>query len=264
MPDKINYIDYRLAWKPGVAELLAARAMQKKKSMHEGRFAHSPHEEIVTPEDNSWQLTYLDVVTLLLVMMLVMLAFSELRASKSKLTQANQSVAAGAASAPGPSSLIAKGSVVPPLLPPHPLKELRVDQFGTRVEVIKGLSTVRFRINSELLFASGDVGLTIEGLELLDTLLPSFDIARDYNIVVEGHADNTPINTVKYPSNWELSAGRAASVVRHLQIRSIQPTRLRAIGYADTRPIAPNSTEEGQRANRRVELILELPRKDEE
>jgi chemotaxis protein MotB len=264
MPDKLDYIDYRRAWKPSMADLLAARAMQKKRSMHEGRFAHWQQEDIYATEDNSWLLTYMDLVTLLLVMMMVMLSFSEPAGFKPKPALASQSGMVNAAVAPGALPLSATGSIVPPLRPPHPLKELRVDQLGAKVEVIKGASTVRFRISSELLFASGDVGLTAEGLDLLDTLLPSFAVAKDYNIVVEGHADTTPINTVKYPSNWELSAGRAASVVRHLQTRNVQPGRLRAIGYADTRPIASNSTLEGQSANRRVELILELPRKDDE
>jgi chemotaxis protein MotB len=139
---------------------------------------------------------------------------------------------------------------------------LPIDRLGSQVEVIKSESSVRFRISSELLFAPGEAGLTTEGLRLLDTLLPTFNLAIDRHIVVEGHTDDTPISTARFPSNWELAAGRAGSVVRHLQSRGLNPTRLRATGYAETRPIESNRTPQGQRANRRVELILELPRND--
>jgi chemotaxis protein MotB len=208
-------------------------------------------------------LTYLDVMTLLLVMMVVMLALTPpaLRKPEQGLasTPAKSTVAAQEP-APVSASINPKINIVPPLRHASSFRHLPIDQVGAQVEVIEVNNTMRFRIRNELLFASGEASLTAEGLTLLDTLLPTFTMATEHNIVVQGHADNTPINTLRYPSNWELAAGRASSVVRHLQSRGIQSTRLSATGYADTRPIASNSTVEGQRANRRVELILELPR----
>jgi chemotaxis protein MotB len=127
------------------------------------------------------------------------------------------------------------------------------------VEVIKGEGVVRFRISSELLFASGDSDLTPQGQKVIDQLLPALNRVPDYTIVVEGHTDNVPIQTARFPSNWELAAGRAGSVVRHLQSRGLNPTRLRASGFADTRPIASNATPEGRAANRRVEITMESP-----
>jgi len=122
-----------------------------------------------------------------------------------------------------------------------------------------GEGVVRFRISSEILFASGDSALTPAGQAVMDRLLPAFNQAQDHTIVVEGHTDNVPINTVRFPSNWELAAARAGSVVRHLETRGLNPTRLRATGLADTRPIAPNTTAEGRAANRRVEITMEAP-----
>ena len=79
---------------------------------------------------------------------------------------------------------------------------------------------------------------------------------------VEGHADNTPLGgqlLEKYPSNWELSAARAAAVVRFFtDDLNLDPTRFDVAAYGDTRPTAPNNTSRGRRQNRRIE-ILALP-----
>jgi chemotaxis protein MotB len=250
--------------------------MAQRQSLQGGRFARWHQETSPPVEEDSWLITYLDVMTLLLVMMVVMLAFSE-PASKTPKAAAlakpdaalpaplGASAPGVAASGPIPGAphLVAGGSIVAPLRPPtSAFEHLPLDRLGSQVEVIKSESSVRFRISSELLFAPGEAGLTPGGLRLLDTLLPTFNLAIDRHIVVEGHTDDTPINTARFPSNWELAAGRAGSVVRHLQSRGLNPTRLRATGYAETRPIESNRTPQGQQANRRVELILELPRND--
>ena len=256
----------------------AVRPRAHRKSVQGGRFARWHQEASLPAEEDSWLITYLDVMTLLLVMMVVMLAFSEPTNKKTRGVAVAQpdsppAVAvplavsppgvAASGPLPGAPSLIAGGSIVPPLRPPsRSVENLPIDRLGSQVEVIKSESSVRFRISSELLFAPGEAGLTVPGLRLLDTLLPTFNLAIDHHIVVEGHTDDTPINTARFPSNWELAAGRAGSVVRHLQSRGLNPTRLRATGYAETRPIESNRTPEGQRANRRVELILELPPND--
>ncbi len=246
---------------PSPSSLLSAQ----RKSIHAGRFARWHLESNPPVEEEAWLLTYLDVMTLLLVMMVVILAFSE-PASKPPGEGAAPTPAGSALTAAAPVSASEPAAVasntsppVPPMPPPGPLDRLPLDQLGDNVEVIKAGNTVRFRIRSELLFASGDAGLTPEGRVLVDSLLPIFSLAVDHNIVVEGHTDNLPINTERFPSNWELAAGRAGSVVRHLESRGLNPTRLRATGFGETRPIAPNTTAQGQSTNRRVELILALP-----
>jgi chemotaxis protein MotB len=75
--------------------------------------------------------------------------------------------------------------------------------------------------------------------------------------VVEGHTDNIPISTPQFPSNWELSAARAASVVRLFIDTGMDPRRLTATGYADQRPVADNATGEGRQSNRRVAITIE-------
>lgn len=78
-------------------------------------------------------------------------------------------------------------------------------------------------------------------------------------IAVHGHTDAVPIHSVRYPSNWELSGARAGSVVRYFEANGIDKQRLRAVGFADTRPLADNDSAEGRASNRRVELVLEQP-----
>jgi len=88
------------------------------------------------------------------------------------------------------------------------------------------------------------------------------EILRDYpnDIQVEGFTDDVPINTVAYPSNWELSAARAGAVVRLLvEEGSVPADRLAAVGYAETRPLAPNDSPEERGQNRRVEFLLTRP-----
>ncbi|WP_035186547.1 flagellar motor protein MotS [Alteribacter aurantiacus] len=81
------------------------------------------------------------------------------------------------------------------------------------------------------------------------------------NIVkVEGHTDSRPINTSTFPSNWELSGARASSVIRHLTNDSdLDAGRFMAVGYGDTRPVVPNTTEENLRQNRRVVIVISDP-----
>lgn len=115
---------------------------------------------------------------------------------------------------------------------------------------------VEVEIKSSILFNSGSAHLSQQSLPLLQRL--SGILAPLPNTVhVEGFTDNIPIRTVAYPSNWELSAARAASVV-HLFVKAgMDPLKLAAIGYGEYRPVADNSTAEGRSRNRRVVLIIQ-------
>jgi chemotaxis protein MotB len=76
-------------------------------------------------------------------------------------------------------------------------------------------------------------------------------------VIIEGHTDNIPINTYKYPSNWELSTTRAVNVVKYMiDENDMDSIRLSAAGYADQHPIDDNSTAEGRRNNRRVDMVI--------
>ncbi|EWG98544.1 hypothetical protein Q427_29990 [Halomonas sp. BC04] len=80
--------------------------------------------------------------------------------------------------------------------------------------------------------------------------------AFEGDVSVEGHTDSIPIATARFPSNWELSSARAIAVLRYLAELGIDIERLRAVGYAETRPLESNDSAEGRAMNRRVELLL--------
>lgn len=124
------------------------------------------------------------------------------------------------------------------------------------VSVIKG--RINLRVKDNILFASGNSDLSNAGKDLLNRLAERLKVG-DYPIAVQGHTDDLPIHTLQFPSNWELSAGRAAAVVQELIASGVQPERLSAIGFADTHPIASNDTASGRAENRRVDLELQLP-----
>lgn len=114
---------------------------------------------------------------------------------------------------------------------------------------------VEVEIRADILFPSGQSRLTPKAelvIEQLGKALAAFPNA----INVEGHTDDRPISTAAFPSNWELSAARAASVVHLLTQQQIDPIRLKVIGYGDQQPVATNATVEGRNANRRVLLVV--------
>ncbi len=137
------------------------------------------------------------------------------------------------------------------------LKE-QIAQKDVKIEEIEGKLRVTFI--DKMLFDLGSTQIKDEGREVLLTLAESFTSDTDKMIVVEGHTDDVEIRwplRERFPSNWELSTARSATVVRFLQEEGhIKPERLTASGYSFYRPIAPNDTEETRSQNRRIEIIL--------
>lgn len=119
-------------------------------------------------------------------------------------------------------------------------------------------------LQEQALFASGEATVLPDAYPFLDKVggllseIPNF-------VKVEGHTDNRPINTYRFPSNWELSSARASSVVRYLiTTEDLDPKRFIAVGYGDTRPVAPNDKVENLQKNRRVEVIITDPAYEEQ
>lgn len=227
-----------------------------------GRAKRSNADEaglVAEPEEDSWLMTYLDMLVLL-VLLVVMLAFAGKNGGLEGLKQMASDVL------PANSGLLPDAALqVPTPLPSSaskrdndPLKGLALEGLGDDIDVVVNESTVSFRISSEILFSSGQADLSLAGLSVLKRLVPVLN-SSTHNIAVVGHTDAIPIRSGRYPSNWELSGSRAGSVVRYLEANGVPSTRLRAVGYADTRPLADNATAEGRASNRRVELIMEAP-----
>jgi len=110
-------------------------------------------------------------------------------------------------------------------------------------------------IRTDILFASGEASVNPAAVPVLKSLA---DILKPFPnpIRVEGHTDNRPIRTALYPSNWELSAARAATVVHLFTSQGVDPQRLEIIGLGAEHPIASNDTPEGRNTNRRVRIVV--------
>lgn len=216
------------------------------------------------PEEEGWLLTYLDMMTLMLVLLVVMLAFAGKGGGVEGIKKAAGAlITTHDGLLPATDGLLPESALqVPTPLPSKPagdpLKGLPLDQLGDDIDVVVNESTVSFRISSEILFSSGQADLSLAGLAVLKRLVPVLN-STNHRIAVEGHTDAVPVRSGRYPSNWELSGARAGSVVRYLEANGVTSNRLRAVGYADTRPLGDNATAEGRASNRRVELIMETP-----
>jgi chemotaxis protein MotB len=110
-------------------------------------------------------------------------------------------------------------------------------------------------ISSDILFSSGQAQLAAPAMGVLQRLADSLRPFPN-SVRVTGHTDNRPIKTLAFPSNWELSSARAASVVHLFMDRGIAPQRLSVMGFGEYRPVMANANETGRNANRRVEVMI--------
>ncbi len=138
------------------------------------------------------------------------------------------------------------------------------DEIGSGgVEIIWASRRLSVIISEDLIFDRGGTEIKPEGFGLLRKIGAVLKGVSDKDIRVEGHTDNTPPgdnNGKRVPSNWHLSAARAASVARFLSDEAgVSPTLMSAAGYADERPLASNSTPEGRSRNRRIAITLLPP-----
>jgi chemotaxis protein MotB len=148
------------------------------------------------------------------------------------------------------------------------LQRYRSDFFGRLRELLRDRKDIRvvgdrFVFESEVLFASGQAALTVEGLASIDQLATAIvELERlvpreiDWALQVDGHTDIRRIASAQFPSNWELSSARATTVVKYLISRGVSPRRLVAAGYGEFQPLEEGASEEVLRRNRRIELKL--------
>ncbi|WP_428562667.1 MAG: OmpA family protein [Solidesulfovibrio sp. DCME] len=127
-------------------------------------------------------------------------------------------------------------------------RDIRVRQFREKLEI---------NFVDKVLFASGSAEITPHGREILLKVGGVLAKVKDKGIYVVGHTDSNPIHSALYPSNWELSTARSASVIRYLSEQGgLNPERFTAMGRAFYQPVASNATPEGRQENRRVDVIV--------
>lgn len=209
-------------------------------------------------EGESWLMSYLDVLTLLITLFVLLLSMTG-----TGQAERDDQVSGSAASSMSSATNAASAAIAARVAPLTPGLKPRQEGLQPRfrglamkgVSVTQGDRRITLRIDNNLLFASGQADLTSRGKTVLQGLMDTLE-TFDGRVSIEGHTDNVPIATQRFPSNWELSTGRATSVLRYLADGGLPEMRLRAIGYADTRPLKSNETNLGRAANRRVELLL--------
>lgn len=123
------------------------------------------------------------------------------------------------------------------------------------IRIQRAPSWVEVEIKADILFPSGSAEIESSAMAVLDRIAVIL-AARPYPIRIEGHTDTRPIKTSQFPSNWELSASRAARIVRLFEGHGIASSRMVVAGMGENRPLADNSTEEGRNRNRRVTIVI--------
>jgi len=126
------------------------------------------------------------------------------------------------------------------------------------IEAVMEETSITLRLAEDALFAPGTAQLLPIGLNTLNQLKDIFIIQKQQTINIRGYTDDiSPPAGARFRDNWELSALRAAQVLRHLLARGIEPGRLTATGFGELEPLFPNTLEENRAKNRRIEFVLE-------
>ena len=235
-----------------------------------------PRKKYDDDSDNHdrWMVSYADFITLLFAFFVVMYALSSINEGKYRVLSNSLVNAFGrvpTAQVQGEKAPAGMALTLPPRQRNNDALRREREQLTTvarniqdvlaplvqqgKVRVTQSERGVNVEINASVLFAPGDARLSSESIEALRAVA---DVLRDDNhaIQVEGHTDSVPIRNVQFPSNWELCAVRASSVVRLFIESGIADKRLTAVGHGPTQPVGPNDTAEGRLRNRRVSVMI--------
>ena len=236
-------------------------------------------------ETAGWITTYADLVTLLLVFFVLLFSISSLDLQKFQAIAAEMQKSFGNPTAVIPMAApdVDKAPEMPKnreedLIRDIPVEALEetdqklltdVKEFiekkrvGDYILVTQEKNRITIMIEGQVLFESGKAELVSGAWPLLDDIARIIQNHPQYRVNIKGHTDNVPIATTQFPSNWELSAVRATTVLRYLIDHGVgPPSRLTATGYGDLLPVASNDTPEGRARNRRVEFVLEKEKQD--
>lgn len=208
------------------------------------------------PSNDRWLLSWTDFVTLLLAVFAAMYASTSVDLAKANAVARSVGEALGAPHKPALQPAAPAAPAAADLLIEKELTEaLGRLGLGERVRVLRSGEGVGIDIDAELLFGEGNASLSAAAGQVIADIAQVLK-DRPYRIRVEGHTDATPIANSRFASNWELSAARAAVVVRRLVATGIAERRLSAVGMAANVPVADNLTEAGRLRNRRVHLLV--------
>lgn len=239
---------------------------------HPYRRARKPFDD--EPDNHErWLISYADFITLLFAFFVVMYAISSVNIGKYKVFSDALGDAFGGQGAAAPINTQVQNLPIPnpglrrrtELLrkEKQQMTKLAQDLLSTlaplvkegKVRVTQNSRGVSVEINASVLFDPGAARLTDASREALRAVADVLK-ADPHAVQVEGHTDNIPISNAAFPSNWELSATRAGSVVRLFIEAGVAPARLSAVGHADNHPVASNDETAGRARNRRVAVTI--------
>ncbi len=217
-----------------------------------------------------WEVTFADLMTLLLTFFILLYSMSKLDADKYLALAGSLRKTHGIESKTEQGVIVSKDIVknsdtfsstndILNSKLEEILKNINIFIFQHQLQnMVKAYIDERgvvINISDSMLFKTGEDNLTSESRIILNYLMELFQ-TFPYPLLIEGHTDNTPINTVRFPSNWELSTNRACNVIKYFISKGISPDRLSAEGFGEYRPIANNGIDSGRAMNRRVEVVF--------
>jgi len=135
------------------------------------------------------------------------------------------------------------------------------EQIDAEIILAENENSVRIIFNNNVFFEPASTVVRPDAYPMLDALIKMFkEVDHLFTMLMaEGHTDSTPINTVQYPSNWHISVFRAVNILAYIwETGEFDSTKLAAIGYGETKPIAPNDTTQGMERNNRMEFVVEV------
>ena len=224
-------------------------------------------------EKEAWIVTYADLMTLLLVFFILLYSISSLNMEKFKHAIQSIQVSLGETNPRvGLMDLVNvpeandQNFVLENLTGLRSREQEILDSLNSFIEgqnssenilVHEKDGQIIIEMRGQVLFTSGSAVFNDSAAPILDEIANIIQAYTEYTVNIKGHTDNIPISTPQFPSNWELSAVRATTVLKYLISKGVNPFRLTATGYGELLPLVPNDTSENRATNRRVEFVLE-------
>jgi chemotaxis protein MotB len=227
-------------------------------------------------EEDSTLWSFVDLMTLLLILFILFYSHALTRKGSEKDMSSTQSQISADPSVQVHKTSIASESGVSEQDPPKPdvfktetenqdesLEQLEQQVLQTVSEKVKNDFSIHWNQKRLVLVLGERVAFNVGNADLLPDFRPTLkriaefiSLQKGYKVAVAGHTDDAPINTIQFPTNWELSAIRAVNVAKFMILHGVNPHRIAIEGYSAYRPLHPNTTAHNRHANRRVEITL--------
>ena len=227
-------------------------------------------------DPSAWMITFSDLLTLMLTFFVLLISMSSLDAKKLEKSFSFFLGAFGVLERGSAGPMGKQEAVQPFMILPRVFRDVEEnlgaamaqdvakwfrtgsteEDFPYGLELTVDPRGVVIKVGTTQVFESGTASLRPSARQILEDLGEIIADNPDLELLVEGHTDSLPIASKRFPSNWELSTGRAIEVLRLLVEKGVDPAKIAASGLAYTRPSVPNDTPENRARNRRIEIII--------